>query len=302
MKDKKKEFDWKIQSETIQNRYQELLLEWSDKNPDKLSDHTPGEPRKAFWTCQYGHEWEARISHRFNGSDCPYCSGRNAIPGETDLASINPELASEWNYKRNGDLKPENVTAKSGRKVWWICENGHEWKTDICHRASGRKCPYCSKKKIYRGPDGTEKSPDSLAACFPDVAKEWDYEKNGNLTPEDVSPLSNKRVFWKCKEGHTWNAVISRRISKNSGCPYCAGTKAWPGFNDLATLFPEEASEWDYEKNEKKPSEVMPFSSKKAFWICPKGHSYRMIIEAHTKGHGCPVCRKEAKDGRIFFS
>ncbi|MDR1674203.1 MAG: zinc-ribbon domain-containing protein, partial [Oscillospiraceae bacterium] len=33
-----------------------------------------------------------------------------------------------------GELTPDYVTAGSGRKVWWICANGHEWQTRIANR------------------------------------------------------------------------------------------------------------------------------------------------------------------------
>ena len=37
----------------------------------------------------------------------------------------------------------------------------------------------------------------SLAEARPDLAKEWNYEKNGDLKPKDVSCGSNKKVWWK---------------------------------------------------------------------------------------------------------
>ena len=36
----------------------------------------------------------------------------------------------------------------------------------------------------------------SLAEARPDLIKEWDYEKNGDLRPEDVSHRSDKRAWW----------------------------------------------------------------------------------------------------------
>ncbi len=32
-----------------------------------------------------------------------------------------PEIASEWNYERNGNLRPEHFLANSSKKVWWTC-------------------------------------------------------------------------------------------------------------------------------------------------------------------------------------
>lgn len=38
----------------------------------------------------------------------------------------------------------------------------------------------------------------SLASKFPEIVKEWCYEKNGDLTPDVVLAGSHKEVFWKC--------------------------------------------------------------------------------------------------------
>ena len=99
--------------------------------------------KKVWWKCEKGHEWQARISHRNKGIGCPYCSGKKVLQGYNDLATINPELAKEWNCEKNGNLKPEDFTANSGKKVWWKCEKGHEWKATIANRNRGRGCPIC---------------------------------------------------------------------------------------------------------------------------------------------------------------
>ena len=56
------------------------------------------------------------------------------------------------------------------------------------------------------------------------VWKDWNYEKNSGLLPSEVSPNSGKTVWWKCKEGHEWQARIDSR-SKGNGCPQCAREK-----------------------------------------------------------------------------
>ena len=38
----------------------------------------------------------------------------------------------------------------------------------------------------------------NLAVCYPELAVEWDWEENGELTPQNVAPHSNKKVGWKC--------------------------------------------------------------------------------------------------------
>jgi len=61
--------------------------------------------------------------------------------------TINPNLSNQWHLTRNGRLTPGNVTANSGRKVWWTCDKGHEWQATIANRNRGRGCPYCAGKK-----------------------------------------------------------------------------------------------------------------------------------------------------------
>jgi hypothetical protein len=68
----------------------------------------------------------------------------------------------------------------------------------------------------------------SLAYRFPELAKERHPTKNGTLLPSQVFPGSNKKVWWKCTEGHEWQAVIYSRNNGN-GCPICANEKRKKG-------------------------------------------------------------------------
>ena len=134
-----------------------------------------------------------------------------------------------------------------------------------------------------------------ITVSHPDVAADWDYEANAPLRPEEVSRGMVKVVYWKCPAGHSYDARIDHRCSMKSGCRYCAHKDAYPGETDLATLYPEIAEEWDYENNDKLPSEYLPQSNKWAYWICPIcRNSYKKRIFDRTLNHyGCPDCKKE---------
>ena len=80
------------------------------------------------------------------------------------------------------------------------------------------------------------------------LLKEWDESRNFPLTPDTVSYGSKKKVWWTCENGHSWQTTVHVR-SEGSGCPYCTGRKVLPGFNDLETLYPDVAAQWDREKN-----------------------------------------------------
>ena len=263
--------------------YEELVKEWSDENPDSLSDYTEGSHHVARWTCSAGHTWEAAVKTRYFGYGCPYCSGRNAIVGINDLQTVNPALAAEWHPTLNGDLLPSSLKIWSTRKVWWLCKKGHEWESTPANRSDGHGCPYCAGKK--GNPDW------NLAVIFPELLKEWDYDENPD-PPETYTPHSNKIVRWKCALGHSWSSRVNQRTRRDrpNRCPYCAGKLVFAGFNDLASAYPDIACEWDHEKNMLKPDEVTPQSNKKVYWICPVGHSYKAQICNRVQGKGCSVC------------
>lgn len=127
-----------------------VAAEW---HPTKNGNLTPeqvvsGSNRTVWWKCGLGHEWRAAIVDRTRGTNgCPYCANKKVLAGFNDLASIEPKIAAEWHPTMNGALTPEMVTAGSNRKVWWICADGHVWRTAICNRTNVKKrtgCPVCA--------------------------------------------------------------------------------------------------------------------------------------------------------------
>jgi hypothetical protein len=268
--------------------YPTLAAEW---NPTKNGTLTPdmvscGSHQKVWWRDALGHEWKSQVRVRLNGNDCPVCSGKRILPGFNDLATTHPELADQWHSTKNGSLTAQMVGRGSHKRVWWKCGRGHEWKAVIESRTRGTGCPYCANQKVISGDN-------DFASFYPRLAAEWHSEKNGALRPDQVTSTSNRAVWWMCPKGHDYRMTVARRVSDGCGCPYCAGRKVLEGFNDLATLEPMVAAEWHPTLNgELKPSQVTRGSSKRVWWQCPFGHSWRAIIYSRTglKRCGCPVC------------
>ena len=131
----------------------------------------------------------------------------------------------------------------------------------------------------------------SLLDHFPDAAKDWGYEENGDLTPDKVLPYSKQKVYWLCpKCKRAFPRIISRAVIKNH-CPFCTEYRLIPGKNDLATRCPDAAKDWDYEANGAlRPEMVQPKSNKIVVWKCEKGHSFKMQIYYKTSGYACSVC------------
>lgn len=193
----------------------DLASEW---HPTKNGNLTPtdvsvGSNRKVWWKCQNEHEWQASIGNRNNGNRCPYCSNKKILIGFNDLATLNPNLASEWHPTLNGNLTPQMVSLKSNKKIWWRGKCGHEWKSLVSVRSSGNGCPYCSNHKLLTGFN-------DLSTVNTELSKEWNFQKNGILLPTQVLYNSNKKVWWKCRYGHEWQAIVISR-NNGSGCPVC---------------------------------------------------------------------------------
>ncbi len=66
------------------------------------------------------------------------------------------------------------------------------------------------------------KKVNSLASLYPEIAKEWDYDKNEGFTPQQITPGSSTSVFWKCSKcKHVWKTSVSHRV-QGTGCPECS--------------------------------------------------------------------------------
>lgn len=165
----------------IQNELSDLLKEWNAEKNGALSirDVTSFSSQKVWWKCKNGHEWEAKVDNRARGAKCPYCTNKRVLAGYNDLKTENPELASEWNYIKNAPLKPEEFTSGSNVKVWWIGKCGHEWQQRIGDRKRGQGCPYCEGNVVLKGFN-------DLASQRPDLADEWDYEDNDDISPSSI--------------------------------------------------------------------------------------------------------------------
>jgi len=217
-------------------------------------------------------------------------------------------LSKEWHPTKNGSLTPQHVAPMSHKRVWWKCNKGHTWEASVANRSRGSGCPYCNGKKV-----STENSLQSVNAK---LARSWHPTKNGSLTAKDVTPMSNKKVWWKCKAGHEWVAKVSSR-SQGTGCPY--DTRPVLSYSDeksklknlgfevkhinkvlcLANTNPELTLEWHPTKNGSlTPQDVSPRSHKKVWWerICNGTKwEWQDAIHKRTEGRGCPQATGRTK-------
>ena len=213
---------------------------------------------------------------------------------------FNENIIKQWHPTKNGDLKLEQFTHGSNKKIWWLCPNKckegclHEWEMTINAVSSGSGCPYCSthsSKKICIH--------NSIVYTHPDIAKQWHPTKNGELKLETISFGYGKKVWWlcenKCKEGclHEWEDTPNQRTYRNRGCQFCSRNKLKHCIHDsIVYTHPEIAKQWHPTKNGDLKPEHFTYGSGKVWWLSNEcKHEWEASISNRTgRGDGCTKC------------
>ena len=193
----------------------ELLKYWDREKNVGLDPHyiTCASNKEVYWKCEKGHSWFDSPNDMWKGRKvhCPICE-KNVISDEYNLKTEFPETASLYNTVKN-KLPVEKIAPYSRSLVYWKCKKGHSWKQIVYRQVKNKGCPYCSHQKTSKKYN--------LFALYPKLCEEWDYERNNGIDIKKVYPKSGMKAYWKCKNGHSWQAIISDRVENNSHCPQC---------------------------------------------------------------------------------
>lgn len=230
----------------------ELASEWHPtKNAPLTPDMVAPQSNKAvWWQCQLGHEWRTSPASRHK-SGCAVCAGKRVLAGFNDLETKDPEVAAEWHPTRNGQLKPTAVARFSGRNVWWICSEGHEWRTTVATRSTGSGCPSCMHSGFSSSEPGwvyliTHRDLDLLQIGISNVPEQrlQQHARRG-WEPLDIrGPMPGDQA--RAIELAGFKALSSRgaELGENhSGLKFDGFTEAWPtGSLDLESI--SQLIEW----------------------------------------------------------
>ena len=207
---------------------------------------------QAWWHCyKCGFDWQTDIYDRCQakqGAGCPVCSHRLLRRGFNDLMTTYPDIARQWFWKMNGNVKPcdvmpgtKTIIVNGIRQIpWWHCKhcNGN-WQATCLARTRGDGCPYCNHQRILTGFN-------DLQTLYPEVAAQWHPVKNGNVKPCDVMPGTVVKYWWLCPEcGKEWQSAPNTRV-QGHGCPACAFRESNEEnelADELCSLFPMYADE-----------------------------------------------------------
>jgi very-short-patch-repair endonuclease len=216
-------------------------------------------------------------------------------PGES-LADLFPDVAVQWHPTKNGGKSPDQVRAFSNKTFWWICDKSpdHQWTAIVNNRTSKASgCPMCAGRLAS--------VTNSVSSKHPRLVKEWHPTKNDDLTPDQVTSTSHRKVWWKCPKApdHEWRSECRTRTGDGHGgggygCPFCDGKRV-SITNRLSTLFPEVSASWHPLKNgEITPDQIAAGANKKYWWICDRGPDHEWATSANKRTYGdqgCPFCQ-----------
>lgn len=166
-----------------------------------------------WWRDEFGHVWQASPASRHECEPCPVCVRTRVIAGLNDLSVTHPQAAEQWHPTKNRGLTPDRVRAGSSKVAWWLGECGHEWESTIAVHTHHPVCPFCSNRKVLEGFN-------DLASTDPELAAHWHPTRNGTFTPAQVGPQTGRRVWWRCTEGHSFQARVSEMV-RGKQCPEC---------------------------------------------------------------------------------
>lgn len=300
---------------SLRDNYEEIADMWDrGRNDIPSSDVLPSSTSKGTFVCMrtgVPHKFESIVyavveSAKNGGNGCPVCLNRKVSSGYNDFKTLFPEAVKYWVYDKN-DNPPELSVCTQETKFWLKCPRCgkvHSKLTDAVER-NGAYCEQCARVL------SVIKSTSSFKEDYPEAAKMWD--EGGNDIPSELLTSGSELVGnflctdGKYKKPHIFKKSVASMVAAKRkglrGCPICAGFEVATGVNDFETICPNISKLWDYNKNDKKPSDVYCLSEDKYYFVCPEGHGFYKDLNHMARSEkigatGCPVCKgKEVRPG-----
>ncbi len=214
------------QHNTLATKAPQVAMFWDAKKNHPLSPDqvTVFSRIRAHWKCSNClYEWQTSVLNKTCGkTGCPKCAktdrGRQADgtrQKHPTFAIAQHALLKQWDHDRNKENGnyPDNTTLQSNKLIWWLCHECpkgkvHSWQAPAYNRTSEKKkasgCPFCAGKMLCQC--------NSLESVCPDVAADFDIEKNG-VSPAEVTSATVTKYSWLSdKPGAKMRSVAQRTL------------------------------------------------------------------------------------------
>lgn len=125
---------------------------------------------------------------------------------------------------------------------------------------------------------------------------QWHPDRNSGLTPGQVTAGSHKKVWWRCKMGHEWQAEVRSRYL-GTGCPLLRGEKSCT--RGERSCHPEARAGRPVASHKKwgnNPGSGHPGQSQKSVVGVPKGAPVAGSGHGPERRGGLPGVRREGCD------
>ena len=312
----------------------------------KLNDLTPEEVSKSsnkkFWfSCDIcDHIFDSKLNNitSSNSTWCPYCPSKKlcnseecdhcyknsfaSYDGKTSTGSFKKDC---WNYEKNDNISPRDVTKGSESKFWFICDEcDHTFCSrlaDVTNNLLPGWCSYCKNKKLCKLKDCTYCYNKSFSSYEGKTVINkfkiecWDYEKNNSTIPRHIFKNTHCKYWFKCDvcfhsfiinidsitgKKERWCVYCCERAVKfcNKDCNYCYN-RSFASYSGITSNGNLKIKCWDYKKNNSTIPRNIALKSNSKFWfICDVcDNSFHISIDNITsnKPSWCPFCRNKTE-------
>lgn len=224
-----------------------LLSEYSSKNGQPAEKIAAGSGKRVYWKCSTcGYEWSTKMFMRtVRHYGCPSCSGHVVETNNLYLwcqehGEYGKKLLEEYSTKNEKRL--DEVAPKTDYKAKWVCSAcGFEWEAQMQHRTRNYSgCPSCAGR--------VHETNNLYLWCMRNGERGQrillEYSSKNELLPEEIAPMSGKKVYWKCSAcGHEWKTSLLCRVSVGTDCPKCDKTQTSYGEQILYYILQRELKE-----------------------------------------------------------
>ena len=217
--------------------------------------------------CSNGHVWVSPPSDIYSlldPSGCPYCLGRELVPGFNDLDTTFPDVA-EW---LSDPSLSSSLPFGSLEKVEWVCPFGHEWENAVLMQVYESWCPYCPEGPVVAGDN-------DLETTHPEAISHLLYPAQAT----NISIDTKKKVAWICDRGHVEWAFPRHRIELARGkCLTC---------DTLSVTHPDLAAQI---VDQSLATKLTSRSTRRIEWKCNEGHIWKATVKTVLNNRDCPIC------------